>query len=243
MGNVTFALFATATLMLSTVVGNHLVTVGQPRMAAGAVGAIGMIAVVVDGSPSWGSDLGGPPALMPAVILLVLTILQIRLSWRRVLVIGAGIGLFVVLLGVLDWLRPAESRSHLGRFVQTVIDGGARDIIIRKLEGNITLLFANSLSLLIPVGLVLLAYVLARPTSRASGSLRRSFRRVPLLRSGLIAVMVMWVIGFALNDSGAAIPAVGATLALPLVIAIAVRTLQEERAAGPASDRASQRLR
>jgi hypothetical protein len=243
MGNVTFALFATATLMLITAVGAHLVTVGQPRIAAGTVGAIGMIAVIVDGSPSWGSDLGGPPALLPGVILLVLTILQIRLTWRRLLAIGGGICVFLVLLGLLDWLRPAESRSHLGRFVQTAIDGGARDIIIRKLEGNITLLFANSLSLLIPVGLVLFAYVLARPTSRAAGSLRRSFGQVPLLRSGLIAVMVMWVIGFALNDSGAAIPAVGATLALPLVIAIALRTLQDEKAAGPASDRASQRLR
>ena len=229
MGNVTFALFATATLMLCTAVGTHLITLGQPRLAAGAVGAIGLIAVIVDGSPSWGSDIGGPPALLPAVILLVLTILQIRLTWRRLLAIGGGIGGFLVLLGLLDWLRPAESRSHLGRFVQTAIDGGAWDIINRKLEQNITLLFGNRLSLLIPVGLVLFAYVLARPTSRAAGSLRRSFGRVQLLRSGLIAVMVTWVIGFALNDSGAAIPAVGGTLALPLVIGIALRTLEDEK--------------
>jgi hypothetical protein len=55
--------------------------------------------------------------------------------------------------------------------------------------------------------------------------------------------MVMWVIGFALNDSGAAIPAVGATVALPLVIAIALRALQDERAAGPSNGRASRLLR
>ena len=86
-------------------------------------------------------------------------------------------------------------------------------------------------------------YVLARPTTRAAGFLRRSFGRVQLLRSGLIAVMVMWVLGFALNDSGAAIPAVGATLAIPLVIAIALRTLEDERLAGPATTRASRLLR
>ena len=32
----------------------------------------------------------------------------------------------------------------------------------------------------------------------------------------------MWVIGFALNDSGTAIPAVSATLAIPLVIAASI---------------------
>ncbi|MBE3075794.1 MAG: hypothetical protein IMZ75_12770, partial [Actinobacteria bacterium] len=204
------------------------VTIEPPRIAAASVAAIGLIAVIVDASPSWGSDLGGPTALLPAVILLVLAILQIRLTWRHLLVIGGGSGAFLGLLGLLNWLRPAESRSHLGRFVQTAIDGGAWDIVVRKLEQNIALLFGQPLSLFVPVGLVLFAYLLARPGSPAASSLRRSFGRVQLLRPGLIAVMVMWVIGFALNDSGAAIPAVGGTLALPLVIAIALGTLQDD---------------
>ena len=243
MGNVTFALFATATLMFCIAVGDHLVTVQQPRLAAVAVATIGLVAVIVDASPSWGSDLGGPPALLPGVILLVLTILRIRLTWRRLLAIGGGIAVFLVLLSLLDWLRPAESRSHLGRFVQTALDGGAWDIIDRKLVQNMRLLFDNRLSLLIPVGLVLLAFVLARPTSRAARTMRPSFTRVGLLRPGLIGVLIMWMIGFALNDSGAAIPAVGATVALPLVIAIALRTLEDETLAGPVTTRASRRVR
>jgi hypothetical protein len=244
MGNVTFALFATATLLLCTAVGNHLVTIGQPRYAAGAVAAIGLGTVIVDASPSLGSDLGGTPALLPAVILLVMAILQIRLTWLRGLAIGGGVGAFLVLLGLLDWLRPAESRSHLGRFVQTMLGGGAWDIIVRKLGQNTTLLFANPLSLVIPVVLVLFAYILARPNWWAAAPLRRPFARFQLLRTGLIAIVVMWVIGAALNDSGAAIPAVGATLACPLVIALALRTLEDERAARPvATTRASRHRR
>ncbi len=242
-GNVTFAVFATATLMLCTAVGNHFVQVQQRRVAAAAVAAIGLVAVIIDVSPSWGSDLGGPPALLPGVILLVLTTLQIQLTWRRWLAIGGGIGGFLVLLSLLDWLRPAESRSHLGRFVQTALDGGAWSIIARKLDQNVSLLLSSPVSLLIPVVLVLLAYVLARPTSRAARPLRQSFGRVPLLRPGLIAVLVMWVIGFAINDSGTAIPAVGLTLAPPLVIAIALKTLEDELRAGPATTRASRHLR
>jgi hypothetical protein len=245
MGNVTFALFATATLFVCIAVGSYLLSVGQRRYAAGAVAAIGMGAVIVDALPWWGSDLGGPTALLPAVILLVLAILEIRVTWRLVLAITGGIGTFVVLLGLLELLRPPESRSHLGRFMQTTLDGGAWDIIIRKLEQNVTLLFGNPLSLLIPVALVLFAYLLARPDSPAAAPLRRSFASVRLLRPGLIAILVMWVIGFVLNDSGAAIPAVGATIAIPLVIAIAVRTLEDEseRPKTPATSRASRRRR
>jgi hypothetical protein len=239
MGNVTFALFATATLMLCIAVGSHFVAVRQPRMALVSVAAIGIVALIVDASPSWGSDFGGPPALLPALILLILAIMQIGLTWRRLLVVGVATALFVLVVGLLDWLRPPESRSHLGRFVQTAIDGGASDVIARKLDQNMSLLFGNPVSLLVPVGLVAVAYLLARPGSRAAGGLRRSFGRVPLLRQGLVAVLVMWVIGFGLNDSGTAIPAVGAALAIPLVIAVALRTLEDETFAQPVTTRAS----
>jgi len=139
-------------------------------------------------------------------MVLVMAILHIKLTWFRGLAIGGGVGAFLVLLGLLDWLPPAESWSHLGRFVQTMLDGDAWDIIVRKLEQNITLLFGKPVSLLIPVALVLFAYILARPSWWAAAPLRPPFARFQLLRSGLIAIMVMWVIGAALNDSGAAIP-------------------------------------
>jgi hypothetical protein len=243
MGNTTFALFATAALMLCIAVGNHLITLGQRQNAAAAVAAIGIGAVIIDAAPSWGSDLGGPTALLPAVIFLVVTILQIKLTWRVWLAIGGGVGAFVVLLGLLDWLRPAESRSHLGRFVQTAIDGGAWDIIARKLAQNANLFFSNPLSLLIPIVLVIFGYILFRPSWWAAAPLRRPFADTPLLRPGLIAIMIMWVLGFALNDSGAAIPAVGATLACPLVIAIAIRTFDDEWEARPMLTRASRHRR
>jgi len=243
MGNVTFALFATATLMLCTAVGDYLLTVAQPRFAAAAVAAIGLSAVVVDASPWWGSDFGGPTALLPAVILLVLRVLQIGLTPRRLAAVAGGIGAVVVLVGLMDWLRPAESRSHLGRFVQTTLDGGSGDVIVRKLEQNVTLLFDNPWSPLVPFALVFLAYLLARPGSWAAAPLRRSFADIPLLRPGLIAILVMWVIGFALNDSGAAIPSVGGTLALPLVIAIALRSFADPTVEAPASSRAGRRRR
>ena len=240
-GNTTFALFATATLLLCIAVSDRLVRAGRPRRAAAAVAAIGLAATVVDGAPFWGADGGGPPALLPGVASLVLAILGVRMTWRLgAAIAGATAGLFL-LVGFLDWLRPPEARSHLGRFVQAIVDGGALDIIVRKLQQNLSILFGNyRLALLVPVALVFVIYVLARPTSWGSRALQRSFDRAPTLRPGLIALLVTLTIGFAINDSGVAVPANGALIAVPLIIAVSVRTLLDEANAG-AGGRAARR--
>ncbi|QIM22264.1 hypothetical protein G7075_15815 [Phycicoccus sp. HDW14] len=54
MGNPTFALFGTATLLLAIAVSSGLVLGGRIRAAAIAVGVIGGAALVVDGAPFWG---------------------------------------------------------------------------------------------------------------------------------------------------------------------------------------------
>ncbi len=233
LGNVEFSLFATSALLLATVAANRFVLAGRPRTAAAAAAVIGGVAIVVDGAPMWGADGGGPPALGPATVYLVLTLLGIAITWRRAAVLVVATVAAFLLVSVLDWLRPEDSRSHLGRFFQSIIDGGAMDIIIRKLQQNLGLLFGNyRLTLLVPVALVFVIYVMARPTSWGSRALQRSFDRAPVLRPGLIAVLVMLTIGFAVNDSGVAIPAVGATIAVPFIIATSVRTLEDETRQG-----------
>lgn len=243
LGNVSFALFATSALLLATVAANHLVLRGHPRLGAVAAGLVGGAATVVDGAPFWGADGGGPPALLPAVVFLVLSIVGIRITWRRGLLLAGATAALFVLVAFLDWLRPAGSRSHLGRFFASLLDGGAWDIVVRKLEVNLSILFGNyRMTLLVPIALALVTYVLARPTSWGARSLQRSFDRAPVLRTGLLSVAVMLTLGFLLNDSGVAIPAVAATLAVPLLIATSVRILLEESRAG-ATTRAERRGR
>jgi hypothetical protein len=244
MGNVTFALFATSTILLCIALSHRLVLAGRPRVAALVVGVVGGLAVVVDGAPFWGADGGGPPALIPGVAYLVLAILQVRMSWRRWVVLGAAVAALFILVAFLDWLRPVASRSHLGRFFQTLIDGGAWEVISRKLAQNMAILFGNyPLTLLVPVALAFVIYVLARPTSWGSRALQRSFDRAPTLRPGLIALAITLTIGFAINDSGTAIPAVGATVAVPLIVTVSVRTLEEESRARPGTRAATRAAR
>lgn len=243
LGNVSFALFATSALLLATVAANWFVVRRRPRAAALAAALIGGLAIIVDGAPFWGADGGGPPALIPAVAYLVLSVLGIRMTWRRGLLLGAATAAAFLLVAFADWLRPPNSRTHLGRFFATLLDGGALDVIERKLGMNVSLLWGNySMTILVPFALALVIYVLARPTSWGSRSLQKSFDSAPVLRRGLVSICIMLTIAFFINDSGVAIPAVAATIAVPLLIAISVRNLIAEQAAG-AGTRAARRGR
>jgi hypothetical protein len=229
MGNVTFALFATSAILLATAVSSYLVAHGRQRIAAIAVLVIGVGTVVVDGAPFWGADGGGPPAFIPGIAYLILSILGLRMTWQRIGLIGLGSVALFFAVAFLDWLRAADSRSHLGRFIQAIIDGNALDIVVRKAQQNWSILLGNApLTLLVPAALLFVIYVLARPTSWGSRGLGKASDRAPTLRAGLIALVITLTIGFLINDSGTAIPAVGATVAVPLIVSVVVRTLEED---------------
>ena len=78
-----------------------------------------------------------------------------------------------------------------------------------------------------------------RPSAWGAPALQRTYEASPTLRHGLGALLVMLTIGFAVNDSGTVVPAIGATLVIPLLIAASVRTLElspDEPGADPSPD-------
>ncbi len=243
MGNATFALFATSTILLCTAVSSALVLAGRQRAAAIAVVALGAFAVVVDGAPFWGADGGGPPALIPGLAYLVFASLGLRMTWRRAFAVLLGVVALFFLVAGADWLRAPADRSHLGRFIQAILDGNAMDIVVRKGQQNLDILLGNApLTLLVPAALLFVIYMLARPTSWGSRAMQRSYAQAPTLRAGLIALLITLTIGFLINDSGVAIPAVGATVAVPLIVSVAMYDLLDE-ARAVASTRSARRRR
>jgi hypothetical protein len=225
LGNQEFALFATGTLLLAVAVSDWLVRTGRRRAAVVAVVVLGVAATLVDGI--LGSDFGGPLALLPAFGLLALVVARARITVRRVaLILGATV-LVLTAISVADWLRPADEHTHLGRFVQSVLDGGAWQIVDRKAAQNVQIL-ADSWLLAVVLGpvVVAVAVALARPAVlgvRGASVLQRAYDRHPVLKPGLACLLVLLLIGFAANDSGAAVPAVGAMLAVPLLVACLAR--------------------
>ena len=236
LGNVQYALFATGALLVATALADRLVRTEHRRLAVTTVAVIGVVAVVINGAPGLGSDFGGPPSMVPAFTLLCLMVAGLRLTLRRVFLVAAGTLAVIVALSLVDWLRPQEERTHLGRFVDTVLAGGAWPVIERKLSQNVEILTGSWLSVLVPFGALFVAVILMRPVAWGAPALQRAYERSPALRPGLFALMVMLAIGFAVNDSGTVVPAVGATVAIPLLIAASVRVLElEDRDPEPAS--------
>lgn len=218
-GNVAFAVLATASLLTVAAL-----TSGLPRRpAVAAVAVVGGVVIAVDGAPTWGDDFGGVIALVCGFSLLGLLVARARVTWRRVLVIGLGSVAMVATFALLDYARPADDQTHLGRFVGQLLHGGAGTIIRRKAAANLHLLAHSVLTLLVPLAVALLAGVLLRP----SGGLRRAFAAVPALRHGLVAVLAMGVVGALVNDSGVAIPALAMTVAIPVAIAVSARVARE----------------
>jgi hypothetical protein len=227
LSNPTFALFATGGLFAALAVAERLRRHGRPgRDAALAVAAIGAVLTVIDVLPALGSDFGGPPALVPAFALLALRVAGVRLTWRRAgLVALATVGVLVA-ASALDWLRPADRRSHLGRFAQTVLDGGAWSVVGRKLQQNLELLTFSPLTLSVPVAAVVIVLLLRRPGRWYAPALESAYRRQPLLRSGLAALGVLLLLGFAANDSGTSIPPAALLVFGPFLIGIAARAVE-----------------
>lgn len=142
-GNEAYALLASGALIGLAFLGVWLRRWG--RFAAGGVVLfIGLAIGAIDALPSMGADFGGVLSFVPALGLLVLMVAKLRLSWRRLLVVGTVTMGAAVAIAVVDWMRPAEARTHLGRFVQSVVDGDLLAVVGRKLSTNIRLLSAST---------------------------------------------------------------------------------------------------
>jgi hypothetical protein len=192
---------------------------------AGAVAAsvVGAVALVVTVWPTFGVDVGGGLVLVPVFVVVVLAVLGARLTWRRLLLAGgAGVAL-VAVIGVLDWLRPPAERSHLGAFVQSVVDGTAFETIWRKAGYALRSLDGGPpawLSLAVLVAVVLLLW--GGPRFRA-GWLERTEEAWPLLRSVLVALLIAGVGGALVNDYGIRVVTIMLFPAVPLLGLLVLR--------------------
>ncbi len=244
LNNQAFALLATASVLVAAVTSDPFVRAGRRRSAAALIGGIGLFVTILDGAPGLGSDFGGPPVLVVGFTLFALMALGIRITVLRVAgVLAAGV---VVVIGfaLLDWLRPPAQRTHLGRFIDTVLDGGLWDVVSRKLDQNLSNLGGTWLTVLALGGIALVVLVLLRPIRSAANApdggpynwlsggapLRLLGEASPMLGAGLTTLGVVLALGFALNDSGIVIPAIGVSLAVPLLVALSANWMRGMRA-------------
>jgi hypothetical protein len=214
-GNLAFAQVAAAGALLAAVVAHLL---GGRRGAWAGVGLLAVV-VVADGLPAWGADVGGVLAGLPGFAVVAAGLLGAHLSLAWVLGTAGVAVTAVAAFGGLDLLRPPGQRTHLGRLLERMADDGLaplRDAIARKgdVAWDLALPAARRWLPLVPAGLAFVAFVAFGP----GAALRRLGARVPQLGPAVAGLLVVAALGFALNDSGVAIPAMMLGVLTPALV-------------------------
>jgi hypothetical protein len=237
-GNIPWALFVTGMIIITGAVAGRLLVAGKRNAATATVVAGGVLALVIDGAPMAGADFGGILATIPgfAVFTLMIADRRVRLS-RLAAVVAAG-AVLVLALAWLDSLRA--NPTHIGEFWNSIWNGDAGTIVLRKARGMLGTFVNWELSLIAVAAIVFLIFALQRPLTWRAAVLQTAYERAPGLRPTLIAVLVTAGAGMLVNDSGVAIPALAFTVAIPLTLAASIQALDPDESPTPPRSKRSE---
>jgi hypothetical protein len=213
--NVTFSQLMVAAILLAAFLAPR-----RTRAGLAAVAALFVAVALVDGAPPWGADVGGVLAGLPAFGLTYTLLAGWRLRFRTVLFWGLGAVGAVVALGFLDLTRAPSQRTHLGRLFERIGSGDFTTVISRKIDANLATL-SSSLWRIIIVPIALLALYAWRHAPERFAALQS---RLPALGACLIGIAAAAVLGYALNDSGIAVPGVMLSVLMPAMVFLLIRT-------------------
>jgi hypothetical protein len=221
MGNLAYGQFAGAAFLLCGLLSRRLA--GRSLGTAVAFGVL-VLAVLIDGMPIWGSDVGGVLAFVPAVGVTAARLLGHRIRWRSVAVWGTAAVAVVSAFAVVDLSRPDDRRTHLGRLVEAIADqgvGALESVVTRKLGANLTVITSSVWTAMVPIAFGFIVYLLWRAPGHV-----RSIRDT--IRESLAGLAVVGFLGFAFNDSGIAVPGVMLGVVNASLVYLTVRTLPME---------------
>lgn len=188
--------------------------ISHPRLWASlAVVGIGFGDLMANASSAIGADFGGTLGIVISFGILTLFFWRGKIHAWHIAAVCVGGFLATAAFALMDWLRPAESRTHIGNFVQSILHGQLGQILARKAA-----LFAAAGSPLVWVLTVFPIIGLIWITSRAGREFLKnscmSLRRT--LLQGAVAGCVLTIISLSINDSGPLLPFLGAAFAIPL---------------------------
>jgi hypothetical protein len=202
-GNLAFAQVAASATILAGLLASRI----PGRKGAWAGVSVMVVTLIIDGSPFWGSDVGGVLTLAPALAVIAVLLFGLRLRWRTLVLGGLAAVVAMVLAGLVDLARPEASRTHLGRLFEDIDANGFdafETVVVRKLGANFSILASSEWTLMLPIVLGSILYLIWR----APGRLQQLRRVLPQERAARAGFVVAAVLGFFLNDSGVAVPGV-----------------------------------
>jgi hypothetical protein len=200
-GNLAFAQIAASATILAGLLPSRIE--GRKGLWVGV--SVLFVTLVIDGSPFWGSDVGGVLTLAPALAVVAVLLFGLKLRWRTLVIGGLAAVAGMILAGMIDLARPEASRTHLGRLFEDIDANGLdalQTVMVRKLGANFSVLASSEWTLMLPIVLGSILFLIWR----APGRLQQLRTVVPHERAARVGFVVAAVLGFALNDSGVAVP-------------------------------------
>jgi hypothetical protein len=213
LGNLAFALFGSAVIVLTALIVDRVGNTGV-RVACVLLGA----AVLIEGLPMLGADVGGLVSMVPAFGVTGLLLAGRRVTGRDVAYLVALTAGTLFAFAFLDAARPSQSQTHLARLAQHLVAGrwGAfGDTLARRWHasfGGAELAAWGAMAALILVTGVYVALV-------AWGWVGpRAPRRDGPWVAGAVGMAVLAVVGLAANDSSIAVPTTMLIVVVPVVV-------------------------
>lgn len=213
LGNVTFAVMAGAAILFAALHVERAPRRGEALVTAGAILGLTMVA---DGAPGLGNDVGGILTLVPVFGVTMLALAGRRVRLRHLSTAAIAGAVVVALFAAVDLARPEAARSHLGRTVSDMLEGNTDpwDPIVRRARLNLgRSAWPWALPVMVAGGLYLLSARRSGESLMKPGSPRRV---------GVVMTLVVGLVGFALNDSGAVVAGMVLIFVGPLVLLAAV---------------------
>jgi hypothetical protein len=193
------------------------------RAAVAAAGALALASVFVAGWPGFGAKVGGTIAMVPAFLVLLTAVARVRITPRLGLAIAVSGFAVAAAFAVSDYLSLAAV-SHQGEFVRQLLTGTAGSTLRRKASSNLSSLSLTWYSPIAPLIAVAAGLAAGWPGRFGLRTLQEASRRCALLRPALFSVWLAVVLAWFADDSGVRVVAAALPFALPLAIALVIRT-------------------
>lgn len=175
-----------------------------------------LIILITSAYPSMGANVGGAIAECVAYLLFILLIFDVKMDFKKVILLGLAAAAVVVVFAVLDIVSGSE--SHLALFVNQILVNGPEAIIRtfgRKIQMNMKLAQSSVWVNILLAGIGIIGILIFRP----SRHFRTISEKYPILFKGFIASMVGCVITLLVNDSGIVAAATASIyILIPLII-------------------------
>lgn len=217
LGNLAFALFGSAAVVLSALIVDRYGRRGVPP-------AVGLLlgVVLLEGLPMFGADVGGVLSMVPAFGVTAMILAGRRPGLRAAVGLVAAAGVTVLVFAFVDAARPEGERTHLARLAEHLVDGrwgSFTDSLGRRLQASFggAELAAWALIGVLIVGVASYVVLVARgELARWRGHL--GWLQHEPTKAASAGLVVLATVGLVANDSSIAVPATMLIVVAPVAM-------------------------